>query len=143
MIVEIALCVGAVALVVLVGSLVPLLMQLRKPVAESEYLLARMNAELPLLLKEMRTTTENLNALVEHARDGVEHAAVLLHVAGALGDTVQRVHETVRGTSRSLLVNLASMVAGFRATTTVVTSQNTSASSMRGKSPGKATATTE
>jgi len=120
MIVEIAVCVGAVALAVLVGSLVPLLIQLRKPVAESEYLLVRMNAELPLLLKEMRATTENLNALVENARDGVEHAAVLLHAAGTLGDTVQRVHETVQGTSRSFLVNLASMVAGFRATTGIV-----------------------
>ena len=122
MIVEIALCVGAVALAVLVGTLVPLLIQLRKPVTESEYLLVRMNAELPLLLQEMRATTENLNALVEHARGGVEHAAVLLHAAGALGDTVQRVHETVQGTGRSFLVNLASMVAGFRATTTVVKS---------------------
>lgn len=120
MIVEIALCVGAVALAVLVGSLVSLLIQLRKPVAESEYLLIRMNAELPLLLKEMRETTENLNTLVEHARGGVEHAAVLLHAAGALGDTVQRVHETVQGTSRSFLVNLASMVAGFRTTTGIV-----------------------
>ena len=120
MIVEIAVCVGAVALAVLVGSLVPLLIQLRKPVAESEYLLVRMNAELPLLLKEMRATTENLNALVEHARDGVEHAAVLLHAAGTLGDTVQRVHETVQGTSRSFLVTLASRVAGFRATTGIV-----------------------
>ena len=120
MIVEIALCVGAVALAVLVGSLVPLLIQLRKPVAESEYLLVRMNAELPLLLKEMRATTENLNALVEHARGGVEHAAVLLHAAGALGDTVQRVHETVQGTSQSFLVNLTRMVAGFRATTDVI-----------------------
>ena len=120
MIVEVALCVGAVALVVLVGTLVPLLMQLGKPVAESEYLLAHMNAEPPLLLKEMRATTENLKALIEHARDGVEHATVLLHAAGALGDTVQRVHDTVHGTSRSLLVNLASMVAGFQATTGVV-----------------------
>jgi uncharacterized protein YoxC len=120
MIVEIAVCVGAVALVVLVGSLVPLLIQLRKPVAESEYLLVRMNAELPLLLKEMRETTENLNALVEHARGGVEHAAVLLHAARTLCDSVQRVHETVQGTSRSFLVNLASMVAGFRATTGIV-----------------------
>ena len=68
----------------------------------------------------MRAATENLNALVDHARGGVEHAAVLLHAAGALGDTVQRVHETVQGTSRSFLVNLASMVAGFRATTGVV-----------------------
>jgi uncharacterized protein YoxC len=120
MIVEIALCVGAVALAVLVGSLVPLLIQLRKPVAESEYLLVRINAELPLLLKEIRATTENLNALVEHARGGVEHAKVLLHAAGALGDTVQRVHETVQGTSQSFLVNLARMVAGFRATTGVI-----------------------
>ena len=120
MIVEIALSVGAGALVVLVGLLVPLLIQLRKPVAESEHLLIRMNAELPLLLQEMWATTESLNALVEHARGGVEHAAVLLHAAGALGDTVQRVHETVQGTSRSFLVNLVSMVAGFRATTGVV-----------------------
>jgi uncharacterized protein YoxC len=120
MIVEIALCVGAVALAVLVGSLVPLLIQLRKPVAESEYLLVRINAELPLLLKEIRATTENLNALVEHARGGVEHATVLLHAAGALGDTVQRVHETVQDTSQSFLVNLARMVAGFRATTGVI-----------------------
>ena len=120
MVVEIALCVGAGALAVVAGLLVPLLIQLRKPVAESEYLLVRMNAELPLLLKEMRAATENLNMLVEHARGGVEHAAVLLHAAGTLGDTVQRVHETVHGTSRSLLVNLASMVAGFRATKGVV-----------------------
>ena len=116
MIIEIALCVGAVALTVLVGSLVPLLRQLRKPVAQSEYLLVHINAELPLLLKEMRATTENLNALVKHARDGVEHAAVLLHAAGTVGDTVQRVHETVQGTSRSFLVKLVSMVTGFSAT---------------------------
>ena len=120
MIVEIAVCVGAVALAVLVGSLVPLLIQLRKPVAESEYLLVRMNAELPLLLKEIRATTENLNALFEHARGGVAHATVLLHAAGTLGDTVQRVHETVQGTSQSFLLNLARMVAGFRATTGVI-----------------------
>lgn len=120
MIVEIALCVGAGALVVLVSLLVPLLIQLRKPIAESEYLLVRMNAELPLLLKEMRAATENLSMLVEHARGGVEHAAVLLHAAGTLGDTVQLVHETVQGKSRSFLVNLASIVAGFKATTSVV-----------------------
>ena len=45
---------------------------------------------------------------------------MLLHAAGALGDTVQRFQETVQGTSRSFLANLVSMVAGFRATTGVV-----------------------
>ena len=120
MIIVIALCVGAGALVVLVGLLTPLLIQLRKPVTQSEYLLIRMNAELPLLLKEIRAAIENLNSLIEHARGGVEHATVLLHAAGALGDTVQRVQETMQGTSRSFLTRLVSMVAGFKATTGVI-----------------------
>ena len=122
MIVEIALCAGAGALVVSAGALVSLVIQLRTPVAESEYLLAQLNAELPLLLKEMRATTEHLNALIAQAQGGVEHATVLLHAAGALGDTVQRVQQMVGGTSRSVWVSLASLVAGLKATTTVVTS---------------------
>ncbi|MDH4252110.1 MAG: DUF948 domain-containing protein, partial [Nitrospira sp.] len=101
MIGEIALCVGAVTFAVLVGWLIPLLIQLRKAVAESEQLLARVNAELPLLVKEIRSAMENANSLIEHARGGVVHAAVLLHAAGAVGDTIQRVYETVRGGGRS------------------------------------------
>ena len=120
MIVDIAVCVAAVAWAVLVGWLLPLLIQLRKSVAQSEYLLVRMNAELPLLLTEMRAATENLNMLVERARGGVEHATVLLHAAGTLGDTVQRVQETMQGTGRSFLVKLVSMVAGVKATTGVI-----------------------
>ncbi len=123
MIGEIALCVGAVAFAVLVGMLIPLLIQLRKSVVESEHLLAGLSIEVPLLLREIRAATENMNSLIEHARGGVEHAAVLLHAAGAVGDTIQRVQDTVRGRGRSLLVNLASMVAGFRATTAVVKTQ--------------------
>ena len=120
MIVDIAVCVAAVAWAVLVGWLLPLLIQLRKSVAQSEYLLVRMNAELPLLLTEMRAATENLNMLVERARGGIEHATVLLHAAGTLGDTVQRVQETMQGTGRSFLVKLVSMVAGVKATTGVI-----------------------
>ena len=114
MIVDIAVCVAAVAWAVLVGWLLPLLIQLRKSVVQSEYLLVRMNAELPLLLTEMRAATKNLNMLVERARGGIEHAA------GTLGDTVQRVQETMQGTGRSFLVKLVSMVAGVKATTGVI-----------------------
>ena len=120
MIGEIALCVGAGAFAVLVGALIPLLIQLRKSVEKSERLLAGLNIELPLLVQEVRTATEKMNLLIEHARDGVEHGAVLLHAAGAVGDTIQRVHEMVRGGGRSLLVILAGMAARFRATKTVV-----------------------
>jgi uncharacterized protein YoxC len=123
MIGEIALCVGAVAFAVLVGMLIPLLIQLRKSMVESERLLAGLNIEVPLLLQEVRAATGNMNSLIEHARGGVEHAAVLLHAAGAVGDTIQRVHETVRGGGRSLLVTLASMVAGVTATMAVVKAQ--------------------
>jgi uncharacterized protein YoxC len=119
MIGEIVLCVGAVAFAVLVGALIPLLIQLRKSVEESERLLARLNIELPLV-QEVRTVTERMNSLIEHAGDGVEHGAVLLHAAGAVGDTIQRVHEMVRGGGPSLLVTLAGIAARFRAMKTVV-----------------------
>jgi len=120
MIVEIAALLVATAFAVLVGYLVPMLIQLRKTIAESEQLLAQMSSELPSLVREMRAMTENVNILVNQTRDGVDHAAVFLHAVGEIGDTVQQVHETVRGKSGSLLVNVASMVAGFRAASAVV-----------------------
>jgi uncharacterized protein YoxC len=120
MIVEIAALLVATAFAVLVGYLVPMLIQLRKTIAESEQLLAQMSSELPSLVREMRAMTENVNTLVNQTRDGVDHAAVFLHAVGEIGDTVQQVHETVRGKSGSLLVNVASMVAGFRAASAVV-----------------------
>ena len=120
MIVEIAALLLATAFAVLVGYLVPTLIQLRKTIAESEQLLTRMSSELPSLVREMRAMTENVNALVDQARDGVDHAAVFLHAVGEIGDTVQKVNETVRGKSGSLLVNVASMVAGLKAASTIV-----------------------
>ncbi len=120
MIVEIAALLVATAFAVLVGYLVPMLIQLRKTIAESEQLLAQMSSELPSLVREMRAMTENVNTLVDQTRGGVDHAAVFLHAVGEIGDTVQQVHETVRGKSGSLLVNVASMVAGFRAASAVV-----------------------
>ena len=120
MILEIAVGALAAGFLVLVAFLVPTLLQIRKTVAESERLLARLNSELPPLLNEMRGMTENVNALAGQARDGVEHAAVLLHAVGELGETVQEVHETVQGKSGKLLVNLASVVAGVKAASAVV-----------------------
>src|SRR5437867_5379152 len=120
MIVETAALLVATAFAVLVGYLVPTLIQLRKTIAESEQVLAHMSRGLPSLVREMRAMTENVNTLVEQTRDGVDHAAVFLHAVGEIGDTVQQVHETVRGKSGSLLVNVASMVAGFKAASTIV-----------------------
>jgi len=118
--IEIAALIVAVSFAALVGFMVPVLLQARKAVAEVEQSLVRINTELLPLLKEMRTTMANLNELVEQTRDGVDHASVLLHTAGEIGETVQQFHDMVRGTGGSLLRNVVNMVfAGVQAATAV------------------------
>jgi uncharacterized protein YoxC len=61
-----------------------------------------------------------VNDLTEQARGAVEHAAVLLHAVGEVGESVQHVHDVVKGSSGSMLTNVASVVAGFKAATQVM-----------------------
>ena len=119
-IVEIAAILVAVAFALLVGFLVPVLIQVRKSIAESEQLLAKMNNDLPPLIGELRAMSHNVNDLTEQVRGGVEHAAVLLHAVGEVGESVQQVHDVVKGSSGSMLTNMASVVAGFKAATKVM-----------------------
>ena len=119
-IVEIAVILVAAAFALLVGFIVPVLIQVRKTVAESEQLLAKMNNDLPPLIGELRAMSHNVNDLTEQARTGVQHAAVLLHAVGEVGESVQQVHEVVKGSSGSMLTNVASVVAGLKAATKVV-----------------------
>ena len=119
-IIEMAAILVAAAFALLVGYLVPVLIQVRKTVAESEQLLAKMNNDLPPLIGELRAMSHNVNDLTERARTGVEHAAVLLHAVGEVGESVQHVHEVVKGSSGSMLTNVASVVAGLKAATKVV-----------------------
>src|SRR5574341_529782 len=119
-IVEFAIGLLAVAFAVLVGYLVPVLIQMRKTVAESTEVFAKMNQDLPPLIAELRAMSQNVSDLMEQARGGVEHAAVLLHAMGKVGESVQQVHDVVRGSSGTLLTNVASVVAGFKAATRVM-----------------------
>ncbi len=119
-IVEIAAILVAVAFVVLVGFLVPVMIQIRKTVGESEQLLAKMNDDLPPLIGEIRAISHNMNEATKQARGGVEHAAALLHAVGEVGESVQHMHNVVKGSSGSMLTNVASVVAGFKAATQVM-----------------------
>jgi uncharacterized protein YoxC len=119
-IVEIAAILVAVAFVVLVGFLVPVMIQIRKTVGESEQLLAKMNDDLPPLIGEIRAISHNMNEATKEARGGVEHAAALLHAVGEVGESVQHMHNAVKGSSGSMLTNVASVVAGFRAASQVM-----------------------
>ena len=118
--VEIAAILVAVAFAILIGYLVPVLIELRKTMVESQTLLAKMNADLPALVAELRAMSQNLNDLADQARGGVEHASVLLHAVGEVGESVQQVHDVVRGSSGTLLTNMASVMAGVRAATRVM-----------------------
>ena len=120
MVVEVAAILVAIAFAVLVGYLVPLLVQIRKTVAESEQLVAKMNSELPVLIIELRAMSQNLNDLTDQARGGVEHASVLLHAVGEVGESVNQIHSLVRGSGSSFMANVASVVAGVRAAKHVV-----------------------
>ena len=119
-VIELAACLGAAAFAVLVGFLVPVLIRLRQTVSQSEQLLTKMNADLPALIADLRSMSHNLNMLTNQAREGVEHASVLLHAVGEVGESVQQVHDVVRGSSGTLLTNVASLVAGVRAATRVM-----------------------
>jgi uncharacterized protein YoxC len=119
-IIEMAVILIAVAFAVLVAYFVPMLIQVRKTVAESEQLLAKMNTELPPLIGELRAVSHRVNDLTEQARMGVEHAAVLLHAVGEVGESVQQVHNVVKGSSGSMLTNMASVLAGVKAATHVM-----------------------
>jgi uncharacterized protein YoxC len=79
-----------------------------------------MNSDLPALVSDLRSMSHNLSALTYQAREGVEHASVLLHAVGEVGESVQQVHNVVRGSSGTLLTNVASLVAGVRAVTRVM-----------------------
>ena len=121
MIVEVAAILVAIAFAVLVGYLVPLLIQVRRTAAEAEQLVTKLNTDLPTLVTELRAMSQNLNDLTDQARGGVEHAAVLLHAVGEVGESVNQVHNLVRGSGGTLLANVASVVAGLRAAKQVVT----------------------
>ncbi len=118
--IEVSLLIIAVAVVALVAMLVPILVQAKRTLVEAELSLVRFNTDLLPLISEMRTTAANLNELIEKSRDGVEHAAVLLHAAGEIGETVEEVHQMVRGTGGAMLRNMVNVVfAGIQAATAV------------------------
>ena len=118
--VGIAALLAAGAFAVLVVSVIVTLVQIRKTAVETERLLAHLNSELPLLMKDIRLIAEHVNALAIEARDGVEHASVFLHAVGEMGETVQQVHGLVRGQGGSVVTKLTGVLAGLRAASAVV-----------------------
>lgn len=118
--VDLAAIIIAVAFVVLVGYLVPMILQVKRTVGQSERLLIRLNHELPGLLKDVKGTNENILALTDQAKLGIDRATIFLNAVGDVGETVNQVHQTVRGKGGALAVGFTSLLAGLRAATSSV-----------------------
>lgn len=113
--VDLAVIIIAVAFVVLVGYLVPTILQVKRTVGQSERLLIRLNHELPGLIKDAKGTNENVRVITEQARAGMGQAKVFLNAVGDVGQTVTQVHQTVRGKGGAFLVGFTSLLAGLKA----------------------------
>ena len=126
MFMQIAAGIVALAAVVLVAVLVPMLMQLRKTAEESERLLRRMNEDMPVLFREATQAAQNMNQVAGDLRQAAAHARVLGDAVGGVGETINEVRELVRGGAGSLLTNVGSLLAGFRAAYGVFTQKSES-----------------
>ena len=115
MIIEIEVGVIAVAAVVLVSVLIPLLIQLRKTVQESERLLQQLNYDLPPLIKEATGAVQVVNRAAGAVREGAERAKVLGQAMGAIGDTVNQLHGGIRSVTASAWGTANGLLAGIRA----------------------------
>jgi uncharacterized protein YoxC len=126
MFIEIAVGIMALAAVVLLAVLVPMLTQLRKTAEESERLLRRMNEDMPVLFREATQAAQNMNQVAGDLRQAAAHARVLGDAVGGVGETINEVRELVRGGAGSLLTNVGSLLAGFRAAYGVFTQKSES-----------------
>src|SRR5438093_2254076 len=136
MFIEIGVGVIAAAAVVLVAFLVPVLIQLRKTTQASTHLLRQMNEDLPLLFKEATQAAQNLNQVATEMREGAARVRMLGEAIGEIGETINHVHGAVRGGASSLLTNLSSLLAGFRAAYGVFKQQSSSSHHQGGSSNG-------
>ena len=105
----------AIAFVVLVGYLIPTILQVKRTVAQSERMLSRVNNELPSLLKDIRETSENVRTMTDQAKVGVDRASGLFNAMGDMGQTIHQVHGAVRGKGGSFFLGLTSVLAGIKA----------------------------
>ena len=121
MIIEIELGIIVLALVVLVLFLVPVLVQLRKTVEQSERLLKSLNYDLPLLLKEATGSAQTFNRVTNDVREASERAKVLGQAIGSIGDTVNQIHGAIRSGTVSLWLKATGVIAGVRAAAQVLT----------------------
>ncbi len=112
---EIAAVIIALVFVVLVGVVIPTVLQLRKAALQAERLLSQVSADLPEILKDLRQTNENVRVMSTQAREGVDRASVLVNALGQVGETVNHVHGLFRGKGLTFIKSVVEAAVGLKA----------------------------
>jgi len=136
MVIEIAVGVIALEAVVLLVFLVPTWMQMRRTTKEAERLLRRLNEDLPILFREATQAVQTMNQVATDLREASAHVRVLGNAVGGIGETINQVQGLVRGGTGTLLTNVSSLLAGFRAAYGVFTQKSSSHHQEGGPSNG-------
>lgn len=117
---DVALVIVALAVAVLIGALVPAIIELRSTLIKLQQTLTLVNAEAVPMLRDVRQVTERASEMVSTAERGVQTVS---RVVGRLSDPRQLFfssQDSLRFQGRSALATLLSVGAGLRAASYVM-----------------------
>lgn len=117
---DLAAILAATVFAAVVGFLVSVLIRVRKSVAEAGRLLARMNADLPLVIADVRAMCGRVTELLDRVQTEADHVSGMLHVVGTVGESVQRVHTFARRLNGRVVRSVAGVLSAVKAATQVL-----------------------
>ncbi len=105
----------AAVVVILLGFLIPVILQLRKTAKSAENFLKVIQESLTPLLSELKESAERLNKISEDIEDSVSNVRHLSNAVGEIGAMVDEVNNFVKQTGLSFSIKTASIGAGIKA----------------------------
>lgn len=112
---ELSLAVIAVAFVIAVIALVPVLIQLRRTAARAERLLTSVDGQVPGLIQDVRAVIFKIDRTTESARDFAKSLERVERVLNNAVDTVEKTRDTARQMAREYLLPSMANAAGVLA----------------------------
>jgi uncharacterized protein YoxC len=112
---EVSLAVIAVAFVVAVFALLPVLVQVRRTAARAERLLASVDGQLPGLIQDVRAMVFKIDRTTDAARDFAKSLERVERFLNTAVDTVEKTRDTARQMAREFFLPSMANAAGVLA----------------------------
>ena len=104
----------AVVVVILMGFLIPVILQLRKTAKSAESFLKDTQESLTPLLTELKETAERLYKISEDVEESVGNVRHLANAVGEMGSMVDEVNDLVKKSGLSFSIKTARIGAGVK-----------------------------